>query len=55
MTRHMQSEVAKGFGDKASFGQRSPSKLIVAHLMQTGRAKRLSVIDGGPFATAARS
>lgn len=54
MTRHMQSEVAKGFGDKASFGQES-SRLIVAHLMQRGRAKRLSVIDGGPFATAARS
>jgi hypothetical protein len=32
-----------------SFGER------VAHQMHRGRAKGLSVIDGGPFVTAARS
>jgi hypothetical protein len=54
MTRQMQSEVAKGFGDKASFGRESFEAYRRA-LDAKGRAKRLSVIDGGPFATAARS
>lgn len=51
---HAERGCKGGLAIKPPLGK-SPSRLIVAHLMQKGRAKRLSVIDGGPFATAARS
>ena len=51
----MQSEVAKGFGDEASFGQDSFEAYRRALDAKGIALQRLSVIDGGPFVTAARS